>query len=273
MPSQARVSELLLRQVDERAAELEGDPAMTTDYNTIATEYKRAKQQPWRMHVEHFTLFDLIGDLAGKSVLDLACGEGFYTRFLRRGGAARAVGVDVSEGMIALARAEEARNPLGIDYVVQDARELDLGETFDLVVAGYLLNYASTPDELLAMCRGIARSLRPGGRFVTVNNSPEQPPAYFADCRKYGFVKSLVGDLREGAAVEWRFFLEDGSSFDITNYYLSIATHERALRSAGLHGVRWQPPRLSPAGEAEHGKEFWSALLENSPIIFLECAK
>jgi len=33
---------------------------MTTNYDEIAAEYKRAKQQPWRLHLEHFTLFKLL---------------------------------------------------------------------------------------------------------------------------------------------------------------------------------------------------------------------
>ncbi len=61
---------------------------MATNYDEIAAEYKRAKQQPWRLHIEHFTPFKLLGDLRGKSVIDLACGEGFYTRSLKRSGAA-----------------------------------------------------------------------------------------------------------------------------------------------------------------------------------------
>jgi hypothetical protein len=32
------------------------ESVMTTNYNEIAEEYKRAKQQPWRLHIEHFTL-------------------------------------------------------------------------------------------------------------------------------------------------------------------------------------------------------------------------
>jgi ubiquinone/menaquinone biosynthesis C-methylase UbiE len=60
---------------------------MTTDYDAIADRYKRAKQQPWRSFIESFTLMNLIDDLTGKSVVDLACGVGFYTRLLRlRGG-------------------------------------------------------------------------------------------------------------------------------------------------------------------------------------------
>ena len=55
---------------------------MPTDYDRIATEYQKSKRQPWRWHVECFTLCELAGDVAGRSVLDLACGEGFYTRVL-----------------------------------------------------------------------------------------------------------------------------------------------------------------------------------------------
>ena len=50
---------------------------MTTDYDPIAEQYKRAKLQPWRTHVESFTLMNLLGDLSGKSVVDVACGDGF----------------------------------------------------------------------------------------------------------------------------------------------------------------------------------------------------
>jgi hypothetical protein len=142
------------------------------------------------------------------------------------------------------------------------------------VTAAYLLNYASTREELLAMCQGIAGSLKPGGRFVTVNNHPEQPPDYFSAGRKYGFLKSLPeGDLREGAPVNWQFFLNDGTDFTITNYILSIATHESVLRSVGFRDIRWHDPRLSPAGAAEYAADYWRDFLDHPPIIFLECER
>ena len=76
---------------------------MTTNYDPIAELYKRAKQQPWRAHIEAFTLMRLIGDPTGKTLIDLACGEGFYTRMIRQRGAAKVTGVDLSEKMIGLA--------------------------------------------------------------------------------------------------------------------------------------------------------------------------
>ena len=144
---------------------------MTTDYDPIAEQYKRSKQQPWRTYIEAFTLMNLIGDPSGKKVIDIACGEGFYTRLLRQRGAEKVTGVDLSERMVELAKAQEAVQQLGIDYVVGDGRDLELGAKYDLAVAAYLLNYARDRGELGDMCKGIARCLRPGGRFVTVNCS------------------------------------------------------------------------------------------------------
>lgn len=244
---------------------------MPTDYNLIAEEYKRAKLQPWRTHIESFALFNLLGDPAGKTVLDLACGEGFHTRVLRQKGAARVVGVDISAAMIELARQAEARAPLGIEYVVEDVKNLALGETFDVVFAAYLLNYAQTENELLQMCQAIARHLRPAGRFVTVNNNPEYT-GHSDSMRKYGFERH-TNERREGAPVAWQFFLDDDNIFEITNYYLSNAAHERALQAAGMRKIAWHPPEVSPLGVAEFGAEHWQVFLEHPPIIFLECEK
>ena len=96
---------------------------MTTNYDPIAEQYARAKQQPWRAYIEAFTLMRLIGDPTGKRVIDIACGDGFYTRMIRQGGAAKVTGVDLSEKMIGLARASEAQQQLGIDYIVGDGRD------------------------------------------------------------------------------------------------------------------------------------------------------
>jgi SAM-dependent methyltransferase len=245
---------------------------MDTDYDQIAGQYKRAKLQPWRTHIECYTLLRLAGDVAGKAVIDLACGEGYYTRELRRRGAARVVGVDLSRGMIALAEAEEARRPLGIEYHVGDVRALDVPEEFDLAFAAYLLNYARTAEELTQMCRAVARALRPGGRFVTANSNPGEPTADPPAGRAYGFSRRVVGELVEGAPIVWEFFLPDGS-FEVTNYYLGVGTMEEAFRAAGLREARWHAPEVSPEGLREFGREHWAEFLTRPPVAFIECVK
>jgi ubiquinone/menaquinone biosynthesis C-methylase UbiE len=245
---------------------------MTTNYDPIAEQYKRSKQQPWRTFVECFTLMKLVGDLDGMDVLDVACGEGFYTRMIRQRGAARVTGVDLSHGMIELARNQEAQHQLGIEYVVGDARELPHTQECDLAVAAYLLNYARNRNEIQAMCDGIARSLKPGGRFITVNCNPALVFSHAPSYRKYGFETSVQGEWREGAPIKWNFYLGD-ETFEIENYHLNVAIHEEAFRQAGFREVRWHTPSLSPEGLVEYDHGFWSNLLDHPPVAFIECVK
>jgi ubiquinone/menaquinone biosynthesis C-methylase UbiE len=244
---------------------------MTTNYDPIAEHYKRAKHQPWRAHIEAFTFLTLIGDPTGKAVIDIACGEGFYTRMIRQRGAAKVTGVDLSEKMIDLARSSEAQLRLGIDYIVADGRDLAVEADYDLAVAAYFLNYAHDRAELNAMCRGIARCLKPGGRFVTVNGNPACDFSAAPSYRKYGFETSVVGPFREGAPITWAFHLEDGP-FEIENYFLGIDTHVEALRAAGFRDIRWHLPMLSPEGQSDYGRDYWSALLDHPPLTFIECS-
>ena len=39
---------------------------MTTDYNAISRQYQLSKLQPWRAHIEAYSLLGLVGDLAGQ---------------------------------------------------------------------------------------------------------------------------------------------------------------------------------------------------------------
>ena len=167
---------------------------MTTDYDPIAEQYKRSKLQPWRTHVESFTLMALLGALEGTTVVDVACGEGYYTRLLRARGASKVRGVDLSAHMVELARAQEAQHSLGIEYLVGDARDLGLAPEHDLAVAAYLLNYARDRAELRAMCRSLARCLKPGGRFVTVNQSATLDFRSAPSFRAYGFETTATGE-------------------------------------------------------------------------------
>ncbi len=69
---------------------------MRTNYDHIAKQYKESKTLPFRRYIELYTYQQMLGDLDGKNVLDLGCGEGFYTRRVKRWGARDVVGVDIS---------------------------------------------------------------------------------------------------------------------------------------------------------------------------------
>jgi SAM-dependent methyltransferase len=187
-------------------------------------------------------------------------------------GAAQVLGIDLSERMIELAQRQEAAHPLGITYQVGDGRDLALAEPQDLVLAAYLLNYARNRDELSAMCRGIARCLNPGGRFVTVNANPALDFSRAPSYRPYGFATTAQAPLREGTPVRWEFFLEEGP-FSIENYHLDVAAHEEALRAAGFRDIRWHAPAVSAEGTAAFGTDYWKVFQQQPPVTFIECVK
>jgi 2-polyprenyl-3-methyl-5-hydroxy-6-metoxy-1,4-benzoquinol methylase len=81
--------------------------SMSAQYDAIAEQYRRTKASPLRTFIEAHTFLKLIGRVDGKRVLDLACGDGFYSRRLKELGAARVVGLDISRQMIELALAQE----------------------------------------------------------------------------------------------------------------------------------------------------------------------
>ncbi|HCU88674.1 MAG TPA: class I SAM-dependent methyltransferase [Gammaproteobacteria bacterium] len=245
---------------------------MTTNYDYIADKYKESKLEGWRTYIEQYTLLQILGDISGKSALDYACGEGHYTRVLRRLGAESVLGVDLSQSMIDLAKAEESRSPLGIRYLQGDARFTALTESSDIVFAAYLLNYAKSPQELLEMAQAVSSNLRSGGRFVSVNNNPDDPPSNFLVGRPYGFTKHLEGHLVEGAPIVFRFHLSEGS-FDVTNYHMEKATVEAALFESGLREIRWHEPAVSPEGLRLKKAEHWAPFLARPPVAFFECTK
>ena len=140
-----------------------------------------------------------------------------------------------------------------------------------MVLAAYLLNYARSEQDLLAMAKAIHRSVKPGGRFVTVNNNPNQHLRSFGNTRKYGFVKRAGGELRNGTAIHYTF-LQNGEEFVIENYYLDAATHLSVFQEAGFLDVQWHAPQLAPT-ESGVGAEYWADFFRDPPIALLACRK
>jgi toxoflavin synthase len=245
---------------------------MTTDYTVIAEQYKQCKEHPWRSRIETYSILKRLGNLEGKKVLDVACGEGFYARKLQQCGAGEVVGIDLSEAMIRLALNQESRHPLGITYLVEDARTERVQQEFDLAVSAWLLVYARNQAELLAMCRGLASRLKPGGRFVTFTGNPNLYSFRNADYRKYGFSITLTDRVYEGAPIVWTVYLDD-SSFKIENYYLPMTAYETAFIEAGFHDFKVHLPEVSPHPQGVDDEAFWLDYLAHPPAVLIECVK
>lgn len=123
----------------------------------------------------HRTLIDpaflrVVGDVRGRRLLDLACGNGYLARRFARLGA-EVAGVDASAPIIEHARAREHAQPLGVTYHLGDTARLTMFDDagMDIVACNMAL---MDIEDAAGTIREIGRVLRPGGRFVASLSHP-----------------------------------------------------------------------------------------------------
>ncbi|GGY86455.1 class I SAM-dependent methyltransferase [Streptomyces avidinii] len=240
-------------------------------YDAIGEEFEGFKALPLARFGEVPSFLGMVGDVSGKSILDLACGTGFYSREFKRRGATDVFGVDISVEMIAAAREIEQRDPLGVRYEVGDVAELrPLEQRFDIALGVQCLNYAEDVARLERMCRNIHRSLVPGGEFFVF----AQKPDYRFDCASlatYGFRCEPTGEETEmGPRVQVTALLEP-RPITIVGTALRREVYEESLRAAGFGELKWVPLQVSEAGIREFGQDFWADLLASPPLEMLRC--
>jgi SAM-dependent methyltransferase len=167
----------------------------------------------------------LLGDVAGKDVVELGCGTAYVSAWLARR-SARVVGVDLTEEQLATARRMQQEHGLEFPLVHASAEDVPLpDESFDLAVSEYGASIWCDPDLWIAEA---ARLLRPGGELVFLVNgtllmlcSPD------------------IDDPAEPAGVEllrpyfgmWRFEWVEDTSVD---FHLGYGDWIRVLTSHGF---------------------------------------
>lgn len=239
-------------------------------YDEIGEAYEGFKALPLEQYVVVPSFLALVGDVSGRSVLDLASGTGFYSREFRRRGAAEVLGIDISGEMIAVARQLEERDPLGVRYEVGDVADLrPIEQPFDVALAVQLLNYAEDIATTERMCRALHRSLKPGGELFLLNQSPDfrfDGPTP----ERYGFRSELTGAQGEtGPQVRTTALLDPPVSF--TANLPRREVYEKCLGAAGFRELTWVPLAVSEAGEREFDADFWSDFHANPPLEMLRC--
>jgi len=153
-----------------------------SNYDSIGAAYADIVKTSPFVAVEQANLRTVLGPrIKGARVLDLACGEGHFSRLWLEWGASYVLGVDLSAEMIQVARAKMDGHPLiekgKLEFQVGDAMTLGKidnkeGE-FDIVTGCWLLNYTENGNDMARMFETIAANLKKGGLFVGI--VPPQP--------------------------------------------------------------------------------------------------
>lgn len=238
------------------------------EYDSIGEIFKTYEGAPGHV-VETRTIFNLAGDVTGKAVLDLACGYGYFGRELHKRGAAKVVGVDISQKMIDIARAESGKNGDDIEFYVRNVGEMEVLGRFDIVTAAFLFNYADSLTGLQNMFSSVARNLKPGGRLVAYTVEPDYD-LQRGNFSHYGVEILDEEPWYEGFKMRAEFTTSSAPS-PFTFYRWSRKDYERAIIQAGFSNFFWQKPMVLESDLEKYPEGFWDIYQKNGFHTALVC--
>lgn len=178
----------------------------------------------------------LLPDLEGKRVVDLGCGFGWFARWARERGAAHVSGFDLSENMIARAKADTRDSK--VTYAIADLESLELpAASFDFAFSSLALHYIADLGRVLTSVR---RALVPDSYFIfTIEHpiymAPTNPGWLDKDGRK---TWPIDGYAEEGPRIT-NWFAEG-----VVKQHRTLGTTLNSLIQSGFairHVQEWSP--------------------------------
>ena len=229
-----------------------GDDSTTRSWDAIADDWVRhADSSDYQNVFLVPRMLRMLGDVGGRRVLDLGCGEGRYSRELARRGA-RVTGVDGSARLIEVARERARADGVAVTYHCANANALDVIDpaSHDVVLAAMsLMNVEDFPGAV----QQVHRVLAPGGElFVSITHPCFSAPTsewvrdaaahrrVYAVDRYFDRVawKEKISAAFRGPVVRRHRTLEDylgvllGARFELREFLEPMATEEEVRQSA-----------------------------------------
>jgi 2-polyprenyl-3-methyl-5-hydroxy-6-metoxy-1,4-benzoquinol methylase len=207
------------------------EPQNTYDDPDFFAGYSRLERfgSGWTKAFEYPSFMALLPEISGRRVLDLGCGVGQLAHHLAGRGAAEVIGVDISERMLGLARAERSHPRL---TYVREAIERAAFEParFDLVVSSLALHYV---QDYPGLVQRIAGWLRPSGFLVFST----EHPVYLTRASTEGWIRDAEGQPSQWAidayadeGLREEHWFKDG----VQKYHRTLASLLNGLIEAGL---------------------------------------
>lgn len=146
----------------------------TEKFNKYGRDWWNPEGGMFALHMINRLRFDyfkgVLGNMAGKTVLDIGCGGGLLSEEFAKAGA-RVTGVDLSPTAIDAAKEHAGKSGLTIDYRNCPMKEfVDKGETFDIVLCAEMLEHV---DDLSLTINESSSLVKDGGYYLfeTINKT------------------------------------------------------------------------------------------------------
>lgn len=140
------------------------------DNSTFFKDYINLRESgiTYNDFIEQPAIKSMISNLKGKSVLDLGCGDGHFSKYCVENGAEKVIGVDISNNMIE--RANKINKDNNIEFVCLPMEDLNLAnQKFDLIISSLSIHYVEDYRTLIRKINGL---LKNNGEFIFSTEHP-----------------------------------------------------------------------------------------------------
>jgi toxoflavin synthase len=239
---------------------------MLNNYNIILEKYNKVHVKPDKKFSMVPTILSLAKPIKNKIVVDVGCGDGFYT-FIFSKDAKKVFGIDNSKEQIELAKNSKQTN---VEFILGDMSKMDFPKS-DMINAPYVLGYLKTKKDLIILFTKFYKSLNPSGKVIGLIDAPK---SLIHNNQKFGSIKRVKGnELREGENIEINLYDSNKKIVTLHAYYHTKEIIYDSLRQAGFSKIMWHKPIISRQGIDKYGKKFWEEYLENCDIAYFTAKK
>lgn len=227
------------------------------DYDVIAQEYKEYSDIGGTdIILGYSAIFDLLGDLEGKKLLDYGCGTGRFCKIAKIFGP-DITGVDISGKELEIAKKENE----GIIFHKLDGNFRLPENYFDFAVINFVLSAINSKDTVRDILKSIHCSLKPSGKLVILNSNYEK-----SNGREFmTFRIEKMEHLETGEPV--KVFLGEDKSLMVQDYLWLQKDYEEILRSLGYKIDRILEP------VANNDSHPWIDEKEFPPFLIISAVK
>lgn len=250
-----------------KARDVKVPAPLKTSWGSVASWYDTHLEKnadTYHEKVVYPNLLRILGDIKGRKILDLACGQGQFTRMMRDRGA-HVTGVDISQELITIAEANnKSVKDTGthkVTYIRGSAEDLNMikDASFDTVVCILALQNIEKLEKTIAEAK---RVLTEAGSFIFVLNHPsfrnprqshwgfdEATDTQFRRIDEYMSESHIKIDMTPGSKINKKF---------TTSFHRPLQMYIKALTKQGFlvnHFEEWISHRASEKGPRQKAED------------------
>ncbi len=226
--------------------------------------YEKTNEKPDKKYVILPTSLKILGNLKDKIVIDIGCGDGFFTKEISKD-AKFVYGIDNSKEQIAKAKKVALEN---VKYILEDMNKY-IYPACDIILSPFVLNYLKEEKQVSLLLQRFYNALNKGGKIVGILDMPKRK---VHNLKKFGVIKK-IDSFQEGQKIDVELYNGENHIITLHSYYHDLKVIEKLLQNTGFKKIVWHKPIISEEGIKEKGEEFWKGYLDDCDLGYFSAEK